>query len=92
MTRSTSFDRVSRPRAMMACHALRRPTVSAIPKAIMYATPDIVKPCLPIRLFVLPKVDDRIPHPTSIDRVCFPKAVMACRARRRSTVCAVQMR
>ena len=92
MPRSTSFDRVSRPGAMMACHALHRPTMSASPKAILYATPDIVQPCLPVQLFVLPKGDDRIPHLTSINRVCFPKAVMACRARRCSTVCAIQRR
>ena len=33
--RSTSFDQFPRPRAMIAVHALRRPTVSASPKVMM---------------------------------------------------------
>uniref|UniRef100_A0A494G8K2 Uncharacterized protein n=1 Tax=Solanum lycopersicum TaxID=4081 RepID=A0A494G8K2_SOLLC len=48
--------------------------------------PDVVRPCL------LPNGDDIMPHPTSFDRVCCPKAVMTCHARCRSTVCAVQRR
>ena len=48
--------------------------------------PDVVQRC------VLPKGDDGMPRPTSFDRVCCPKAMMACRARRRSTVCATQRR
>ena len=48
MPRPTSSDHVFCPKAMMACHALHRPTVSANPKAIMYATPDVVQPCLPV--------------------------------------------
>ena len=46
--------------------------------------PDVVRPC------VLPKGVDVIPRPTSFDRVCCPKAVMSCHARRILTVCASQ--
>ena len=38
---------------------------------------------------VLSKGDDGMPRPTSFDRVCCPKAMMAFYARRRSTVFAV---
>ena len=34
--------------------------------------------------------DDGMPRPTSFDRVCCPKAMLACHARHRLTVCAVQ--
>ena len=33
-----------------------------------------------------------MPRLTSFSRVCYPKAVMACHARRRSTLCVVQRR
>ena len=49
-------------------------------------TPDV------IRLCVLPKGDDGMPRPTSLDRVCCPKAVVACHALRRLTMFPVQGR
>ena len=39
---------------------------------------------------VLPKGDDGMPCPTPSNRQCCPKAMMACHARRRPPVCAVQ--
>ena len=102
MPRPMPFDCLCFPKAMIACHARRRPTVSASPKAMMachaqrhstvcaaqrrcwHATPNFVGPCL------LSKGDDGMPHPTSFDRVCCPKAVMSCHARRSPTVCAAQ--
>ena len=104
MPRSKSFDHVSRPRAMMACHTRRRLSVSASQKAMMVchasrhstlfavqgilwpATPDFVRPC------VVSKGHDGMPRPSSFDRVCCPKAMMAFHARRRSTVFDVQGR
>ena len=85
MPRQTPFDRVC-PKAMMACHARRRSTVCAAQRRWWHATPDVVRPC------VLPKGDDGMPRPTSFNCVCCPKAVMACHARHRSTVCAAQRR
>ena len=85
MPRQTPFDRVC-PKAMMACHARRRSTVCAAQRRWWHATPDVVRPC------VLPKGDDGMPRPTSLERVCCPKAMMTCHARRRSTVCAAQRR
>ena len=83
MPRSTSFDRVSRPRAMMACPARRRPIVSTSPKAVMsYQARRLSTVCASQR-------QDGMPRPTSFDRVCCPKAVMACHARCRSTLFAV---
>ena len=41
---------------------------------------------------VLSKGDAGMPHLTSFDRVCCPKVMFACHARRRSTVCAIQRR
>ena len=48
--------------------------------------PDVVRPC------VLLEGGDVMPHPMSSDRVCCPMGMMACHARRRSTVYAVQRR
>ena len=39
---------------------------------------------------LLPKGDDGMQRSTLFDRVCYPRAVMACHARRRLTVFAVQ--
>ena len=52
MPRPTSFDRVCCPKAVMACHALRRSIVFAVLGLLWHATPDIVRPC------VLPKGGD----------------------------------
>ena len=105
MPRPTTADRLCCQRAKMACHARRRSTVCAAKRRRWHATPDAVRPCvLPkgddgmhatpdvVRPCVLPKGDDGMPRPTSLDRVCCPKAMMACHARRRSTVCAAKRR
>ena len=63
MPRSTSFDRVCCPKAVMACNALRRSIVLAVLGLWWHATPDVVRPC------VLAKGADGMPHPTSFDRV-----------------------
>ena len=86
MSRSTSFDRVRCPKEVMSCHARRLSTMCAALRRCWHAMPDVVRP------FVLPKGDDGIPRPTSFDRVCCPKAMMACHARRSLTVCAAQKR
>ncbi|MBQ2124130.1 MAG: hypothetical protein II200_09145 [Bacteroidaceae bacterium] len=80
--RPTTADRLCCPRAMMACHARRRPTVYAVKGRRWHATPDDGRPSM------LSKGEDGMPRPTSFDRVCCKKAKMACHARRRSTVCA----
>ena len=74
MSRPTLFDRVCCPKAVMACHALRRSTLFAIHGLLWHAPPDVVRSC------VLPKGDDGMPRPTSIDCVCCTKAVMSCHA------------
>ena len=73
--RPTTADRLCCPRAMMACHARRRPTVYAVKGRRWHATPDVVRPC------VLQKGEDGMPRPTSFDRVCCPKAYFAVHAR-----------
>ena len=85
MPRPTSFDRVSCPRVVMSCHTRRRLTVCAVQVRWCHAMHDV------LRLCVLPSDDDIMPHPTSFDRVCCPKAVMSCHAQRSLTVCAAQM-
>ena len=51
---------------------------------LWHATPDVVRP------FMVSKGDDGMPCPMSFDRLCCPKAMMACHARRRLTVFVVQ--
>ena len=85
MPRPTSFDRVSCPRVVMSCHARRRLTVCAVQGRWCHATQDVLRLCM------LLNGDDIMPHPTSFDRVCCPKAVMSCHAQRSLTVCAAQM-
>ena len=41
---------------------------------------------------VLPKGDAGMSRPTSFDRMCYLKTMIACHARRRSTVCVIQRR
>ena len=85
MPRPTSSDCVCCPRAVMACHARRcRPCV--ISKAVMSCHARCCRPC------ALYKCGDVMPRLTSFDRLCYPKAIMACHARGRSTVCAAQRR
>ena len=100
MPHPTSFDRVCCPKAVMSCHTrhcrpcvlskgsddmprLTLPTVCAVQRWLCHATPDVVQPC------VQSKEGDVMPRRMSLDCVCFPKAVMACHARRRSIVFAV---
>ena len=59
------------------------PTVCAVQGRGCHATPDVVRLC------VLSKSNDVMQRPMESDHVCCPMAVMACHARRRSTVCAV---
>ena len=84
MPRSTSFDRVCFPKAIMACDTRRRSAVCAVQTRLCHATPDVIIPC------VLSK--GGFCHATLdvADRVCSPRAVMSCDARRRSTMCVVQ--
>ena len=49
-------------------------------------------PCPMSIVRVLPKGDAGMPCLMMFDRVCCPKVMLACHARRRSTVCAVQRR
>ena len=103
MPRPTSFDRVCCPRAMMACHARRGSTMCAVQRRCCHATPDIVRPSvLPKGGEVMPRLmsfdcvqskgSDVMPHPTSSDHVCCPRAMMPCHAQRCSTMFAVQGR
>ena len=63
MSRQTSSYHGCSQRAALACHARRHPTLCAIQVRLLHATPDVV------RLFVLPKRDDSMPHPISSDSV-----------------------
>ena len=76
MPRLTLFDCVCWPKAMMACHSQRRLTMFAVQGRRWHAMPDAV------RLSVLPKGDDRMQRLTLFNRVCSPRAVMSCHARR----------
>ena len=67
-------DRVCCSRVVMSCHARRHLIVCAVLGRVCHATPNVV------RQFVLPKGDDGMPRPTSFDRMCRPKAMMACHA------------
>ena len=84
MPRPTSFDRVCSPKAVMDCHVRCRSTVCALQRRLFHVTPDVVRSCL------LSRVYDGMPRRMSFGRVCCPKAMMACHARRRSIVCAVK--
>ena len=84
MPRPTSYERACSQRAVMSCHARRRLTICASQGRCWHATTDIIRSC------VLPNGDDGIQLPTSFDGVCFPKVMMACHARSRSIVCAIQ--
>ena len=54
------------------------------PRVECHAMSDVVRLC------VLPKGGDGMPHLTSFDGMFCQKAMMACHARRCSTVCVVQ--
>ena len=72
-----SSDRVCFPRDMRPCHALRRPTVCEVQRRWYYDTLDVFWP------YVQSKVYDCMQCPTSSNRVCCWKAMMACHAWRR---------
>ena len=88
MSCPTSFDSECLPKAIMECHARRRPTVCAAQGTFEYATPDVIRPCVQSKgddsmhaqrcpSVLLSKGDDYMPRPTSFDRLCFPRAMMA---------------
>ena len=85
MPRSTSFDHVLSKGDDGMPHLTLFDRVS-YQKAMMHATPDVVRPCLPFKGY------DGMPHPMPSDCLCCPKVMIACHARRRSTVCAFQRR
>ena len=72
------------PKGHAACQDQLFLTVCAGQKRWWHATPNVIRP------YVLSKRDDSIPSPMSSDCVCFPSAMIACHARRHSTVCAAQ--
>ena len=69
---------------MIARNARRHLTVCAAQGKLWLVMPHIV------RLSVLPKGDDGIPCSMSSDRVCCPRAIMACHARCRLNIYATQ--
>ena len=104
MSRSTLFDHVCCSKAVISCHARRLSIVCAALRRLWHATPDVVRPCvLPkgddgmprptsFDRFVQAKGNDGMPRPTLFHRVCCPKVMMSCHARRHSIVCAAQRR
>ena len=97
-----------RPRVLSkGVDVMPRPTLAsmcAVQGQRCHATPDVSeRVCCPrevmsscharcCRPCVLSKGDDVMPLPTSSDRVCFQKAMMACNAQHRSILCASQRR
>ena len=88
MSCPTSFDREFLPSAIMECHAQRHPTVCASQGTFGHATPNVIRPCVQSKgddsmhaqrcpSVLLSKGDDYMPRPTSFDRLCFPRAMMA---------------
>ena len=100
MPRPMSSHRECSPRAVMSCHARHRSPcvlskggdiiprltlpIVVLSKGVMSCLANVVRPC------VQSKGGDVMPYLTSFDRVCCPRAVITCHARRRQTVCAVQ--
>ena len=92
------FDRVFYPRALMACHARHHPTMCSIQGRSWHVTPDVVRlHVLPngnvvfstqdmIRSCVLSKGHAGMPLLRSSDRMCCPRAMLTCHARRRPIV------
>ena len=74
MPRSTLFDRVCAPKAVMSCHARRFFTVRAVQGRRCHAKSDVIRPC------VLSKGGDVMPHPMSSDSLCRPRAAISCHA------------
>ena len=90
------------PRAMIACHARRHPTMCAVQRRRWHVTPYIVRlRVLPnhnvgiatlhvIRPCVLSKVHVGMPRPRLFDQLCCPRAMLTFHARRRRIVYAFQ--
>ena len=102
MPRPTSFDRVCCPKAMIACHARRRPTLCAVQRRRYHASPDdAVRVCCPRALMscharhcrpcVQSKGGNFMPCPT-LTTVCLSKGVDFMPRLTLPTVCAVQGR
>ncbi|TMW80672.1 hypothetical protein EJD97_016943 [Solanum chilense] len=56
----------------MECHARHHPTVCAAKGPCWHVTPNVVRLCL------LSKGNDSMKYPTSFDRVCCTRVIMAC--------------
>ena len=84
MPRRTFLICVSTTRAIIVFHDRRRPAVCVVQSLWWHAKPDIVWPCM------LLKVNDGMPLSTSSDSLYYPIATRACHARCRFTVCAFQ--
>ena len=79
-------DRVCCPRAVMSCHTRRCRT------CLLSKGGDITPHPTSSDCAVQSKGGDVIPRLMLFDRLCCPKAMMACHTRRHSTVCAAQRR
>ena len=100
----TSFDCVCCPRAMRVFHARGCLIVYVVQGRCYHATLDVVGSCMLSNnndgmphLMSLDRVCIRraiiaLPQPTSSERVCFIRAMMACHTLRRPNVYAVQRR
>ena len=66
---------------VMPCPML--PIVCAVQGWLCHAMPDVVQACVPS------KGGDAMPSLTSFHRVCYPRGVMSCHARRRPIMRAV---
>ena len=72
---SMLFERVCYPKDMRACQDPRCPNVCQV-QGQWHVMLDVV------RLYVLSKGHDGMPCPTLSDRVCIPRAMIPCHARR----------
>ena len=70
MPHPTWSNDVFSPRAMMACHARRNPTVGAAQGPCEHVAPDVVLSC------VFSKGDDNMARLTSSDRACFSREMI----------------
>ena len=97
----TSFDRVYCLRAIMSCHAWRRPSMCAVQGRWWNSTLDIGNFCVQyngdndmpwpmLSHCVLYNCYDDIPHLTIYGRVCCSRAMFECNAQRCLIVCVVQ--
>ena len=77
-------DRVCWPRFMMVCHARGSSTMYVAQMRRWHETSDIVRPCVILNGHM------GIPRFISSNSMSSPRAIMACHARRRSSVCVVR--